>query len=193
MARNSTIKILRTTRANLNTQRTASGLIVGEMYLITDEGRIAIATAVNAYQVFAKGEEVGTVSQSSNIPTGAIIERGSNANGEFVKYADGTMMCWGKKAANASVAAGAAVLAANTLPATFVGDVSGGSDLIFYAGSNQTGKALYASRQSYSAVWNGAFINTGRSPADVVPSFTTIGSDAAASYVLNWWAVGRWF
>jgi hypothetical protein len=36
---------------------------------------------------------VGTVSQSGGVPTGAIIESGSNANGEFVKYADGTMIC----------------------------------------------------------------------------------------------------
>lgn len=36
---------------------------------------------------------VGTVSQSGGVPTGAIIERGSNANGEFVKYADGTLIC----------------------------------------------------------------------------------------------------
>jgi len=36
---------------------------------------------------------VGTVSQSSGTPTGDIIERGSNANGEYVKYADGTMIC----------------------------------------------------------------------------------------------------
>jgi hypothetical protein len=26
------------------------------------------------------------------VPTGAIIERGSNANGEYVKFADGTLM-----------------------------------------------------------------------------------------------------
>jgi hypothetical protein len=36
---------------------------------------------------------VGTVSESSGTPTGAIIERGSNANGEFVKFADGTLIC----------------------------------------------------------------------------------------------------
>ena len=36
---------------------------------------------------------VGTVSQSGGVPTGAIIQRGSNANGEFVRYADGTMIC----------------------------------------------------------------------------------------------------
>ncbi|MNS97596.1 hypothetical protein D3C72_1319350 [compost metagenome] len=37
---------------------------------------------------------VGTVSQSGGVPTGAIIQRGSNANGEFVRYADGTQECW---------------------------------------------------------------------------------------------------
>ena len=36
---------------------------------------------------------LGTVSQSGGVPTGAVIERGSNANGEYVKFADGTMIC----------------------------------------------------------------------------------------------------
>lgn len=35
---------------------------------------------------------LGTVSQSSGVPTGAIIERGSNSNGEYVKFADGTLL-----------------------------------------------------------------------------------------------------
>jgi hypothetical protein len=43
--------------------------------------------------VYDTGNILGTVSQSSGVPTGAIIQRGSNANGEFVKYADGTMIC----------------------------------------------------------------------------------------------------
>ena len=34
---------------------------------------------------------LGTVSQSGGTPTGAIIERGSNANGAYTKFADGTM------------------------------------------------------------------------------------------------------
>lgn len=38
---------------------------------------------------------VGTVSQSSGVPTGAVIERGSNANGQFTRFADGTQLCWG--------------------------------------------------------------------------------------------------
>jgi hypothetical protein len=50
-------------------------------------------------QVYSRDNIVGTVSESSGTPTGAIIERGSNANGEFVKYADGTMVCTFKKSA----------------------------------------------------------------------------------------------
>lgn len=36
---------------------------------------------------------LGTVSQSGGVPTGAVIEKGSNANGEFVRFADGTQIC----------------------------------------------------------------------------------------------------
>jgi hypothetical protein len=46
-----------------------------------------------AGEMYNQGNILGTVSESSGLPTGAIIERGSNANGEFVKYADGTMIC----------------------------------------------------------------------------------------------------
>ncbi|QXI49173.1 hypothetical protein HU763_006920 [Pseudomonas anuradhapurensis] len=42
----------------------------------------------------AVADIAGTVSQSGGTPTGAIIERGSNANGEYIKLADGTMHCW---------------------------------------------------------------------------------------------------
>ncbi|WP_186299135.1 hypothetical protein [Halomonas sp. C22] len=37
---------------------------------------------------------LGTVSQVDGVPTGAIIERGGNANGEYVKFADGTLFMW---------------------------------------------------------------------------------------------------
>lgn len=44
--------------------------------------------------MFNQGNILGTVTQTALVPTGAVIESGSNANGEFVKFADGTMMCW---------------------------------------------------------------------------------------------------
>jgi hypothetical protein len=39
---------------------------------------------------------LGTVSQVGGVPTGAVIESGSNANGYYVKFADGTMICRNK-------------------------------------------------------------------------------------------------
>lgn len=48
---------------------------------------------VKGVKAFLYDRMVGTVSQSGGVPTGAIIERGSNANGEYTKFADGTLIC----------------------------------------------------------------------------------------------------
>lgn len=50
-------------------------------------------TALAAQMLFARANILGSVSQASGVPTGAIIERGSNVNGTYVKFADGTMIC----------------------------------------------------------------------------------------------------
>ncbi len=42
---------------------------------------------------YGRSNVLGTVSQSAGVPTGAVIERGSNANGEYVRWADGTQIC----------------------------------------------------------------------------------------------------
>lgn len=68
---------------------------------------------------------LGTVSQSAGVPTGAVIQRGSNANGEFVRFADGTQICTRGtlSTANASTATGALFRSADiawTFPAAFV-------------------------------------------------------------------------
>lgn len=69
---------------------------------------------VNGSLAYTRGNIVGTVSQSSGTPTGAIVERGSNANGEYVRFADGTQIC----AFTVSTSASAAVT--KTLPVSFV-------------------------------------------------------------------------
>ena len=43
---------------------------------------------------YTQNNVIGTVSQSGGIPTGAVIERGSNANGQYVRFANGTQICW---------------------------------------------------------------------------------------------------
>jgi hypothetical protein len=60
---------------------------------------------------------VGTVATGAT--NGAIIQRGSNANGDFVRYADGTMICTGVITESRSATG---VLQTNwTMPSTFVG------------------------------------------------------------------------
>jgi hypothetical protein len=49
------------------------------------------------------GPVIGTVSQSGGAVTGSIIESGSNANGLYTKYADGTLICRFVSSASVSV------------------------------------------------------------------------------------------
>lgn len=71
---------------------------------------------------YSTGNLLGAVSQSAGVPTGAVIERGSNANGSYVKFADGTMICY-LQATTSTFAVSGGVFVSNavvsTLPATF--------------------------------------------------------------------------
>ena len=57
-------------------------------------GRL-LKTGTGVAQAYRTGNVVGPVGQAGGVPTGALIERGSNANGEFIRYADGTQICYG--------------------------------------------------------------------------------------------------
>lgn len=75
--------------------------------------------------VLTQATLVGTVSQSAGLPTGAAIERGSNANGEYVRFADGTQICTiaGLSVSNASTATGSLYRSGSvywSYPAAFV-------------------------------------------------------------------------
>lgn len=54
---------------------------------------VSAAQAAAIAARYGKDNILGTVSQSAGVPTGALIERGSNANGEYVRFADGTQIC----------------------------------------------------------------------------------------------------
>lgn len=53
-----------------------------------------VSNSLTPDKAFRRGNILGTVSQSGGVPTGAVIERGSNANGQYVRFADGTQICW---------------------------------------------------------------------------------------------------
>lgn len=76
--------------------------------------------------LFGRLNLLGAVSQTGGIPTGAAIERGSNANGEFVRFADGTQICTATQTPNVALTTASAALgfrndpaAVWTFPATF--------------------------------------------------------------------------
>lgn len=77
MARVTTIKALRTTRANLNSQAASSGLIAGELYAITDEGgKLALGLTSSTYSAMQK--EKGTTT-NDNPGSGIVGEYLSDA------------------------------------------------------------------------------------------------------------------
>lgn len=67
---------------------TASGAAVQASADDTTTGRL-----MRADYGYGPGNLLGPVSESTGTPTGAVIERGSNANGGFVRFADGTLIC----------------------------------------------------------------------------------------------------
>lgn len=136
---------------------------------------------------------VGTVSQSGGVPTGAVIERGSNANGSYVRFADGTQICWGTAIINQTVAAGAAAYPTLTPPAAFAGAYSLVGQGEFFTGAGLTGDALRClTFGSFAYPTLVECLNTGQSGTASVPSFT-MGAAAAASLGFSFVMTGRWF
>ncbi|MCP3177314.1 hypothetical protein MJO47_09405 [Desulfuromonas sp. KJ2020] len=121
----------------------------------------------------AVADILGTVSQSGGVPTGAIIERGSNANGEYVKFADGTLICWGGYPASSSprsitLPAAAIDSGYRIMPAHGYGD---GTNFfgVSYSGKTSAGFTLYP-----------MYLQSG-------------GATGNAGEAGDWAIVGRWF
>lgn len=115
---------------------------------------------------------VGIVADTGGVPSGAIIETGSNANGTFTKFADGLLLC--RTSINIGPwAAGGAATAVWTYPAAFV---SGSNPQVvpnLQTGSPQVFSASVQSKTS-SAVTLAA------------------GGSAGASGTVECIAMGRW-
>ena len=68
---------------------TASGAAIQQAADDTTAGRL-----MRADYGYGPGNVLGGVSETGGTPTGAVIERGSTADGEYVRWADGTQICW---------------------------------------------------------------------------------------------------
>lgn len=54
----------------------------------------AVRDAIASLKSGAKADILGTVAQSGGVPTGAIMEAGSNANGYYFRFANGLQLCY---------------------------------------------------------------------------------------------------
>jgi len=124
---------------------------------------------------------LGAVSENGGVPTGAIIERGTNGNGAYVRFADGTQVC--HVAAPVDVtstlsqnfAFSAAFAAA---PAVSFGHVGETPNAALYLGNIQFVSGSAGSNQH----WTVRLVSAGIS--------VTPGDDAEK---LSLTAIGRWF
>lgn len=66
----------------------------------TTPGRVMLAQ-----HGYGPGNLLGPVSETGGVPTGAVIERGSNADGDYVRFADGTQICYADALTVADIAA----------------------------------------------------------------------------------------
>ena len=56
-------------------------------------GTASLVDAIGSGDLYGRDSILGTVSETAGVPTGAVIESGSNSDGEYTKFADGTMIC----------------------------------------------------------------------------------------------------
>lgn len=129
-------------------------------------------------KVYDQNNIIGPVTQSGGVPTGAIIETGSNANGRYTKYADGTLIVWSESAATTpSYAIGSFNAYTATFPVTFVN-----GNFFCIASTVPLGN-----NDQYGAVAS--------YPASSGAMGVTIRNGAATAQTFNvrYFAIGRWY
>jgi hypothetical protein len=90
-----------------------------ELQYLTSEGTWYVVKAPTAPFIYTRTNILGPVGQATGVPTGAIIEQGSNANGTYTKFASGLMMCSQTLKDLGALAAGATATYEWTFPAPF--------------------------------------------------------------------------
>ncbi len=122
---------------------------------------------------------VGTVSQTGGVPTGAIMQRGSNANGEFVRFADGTQICWTRWALSAkNWGVGESwVVGSWGYPAVF----------------NAAPVATATNDSGYASVFTTAVEGVRVNRIDLIHLKNAFGSAGYVGNILQLFAIGRWF
>lgn len=148
------------------------------------DGTLSIkrANGTNVLSIDAAGKAVipgvvGTVAQVGGIPTGQIVERGSNTNGGYVRFADGMQICLRSAIVSSAEANQTPFAGVWTFPAAFSGNpVLSGSA---HVNDNVDGYFLHISFRQ----------NSSTSIRVVAQKATTTGGSVFVAAT----AIGRWF
>lgn len=150
----------------------ASGAAVQSSADDTTEGRL-----MRADYGYGPGNLLGTVSESGGTPNGAVIERGSNANGDYVRFADGTQICSVTLGAVACDTADGALFASAEADWTFPMGFATGTAPAVSGGAGATGR----------------FVGCG-TPTETQVAIKVLSSTSDTAQVSpTILAVGRWF
>ena len=126
---------------------------------------------------------VGTASNSAGFPAGAIIERGSNANGEYVRFADGTQICWGTGTINVSTTLN------NHFGSSSGASVTGNALISFPATFSNTNYSVTVFPTFRGFTVLGAYSKNGANAAVRMG----VSGSTANDVPYEWSAFGRWF
>jgi hypothetical protein len=129
-------------------------------------------------RIYDSGSILGTVGLSSGVPTGAILERGSNANGTYLRYADGTQMCWHQ------------ITLSSAIDNAFLGGFRSNAVTWTFPASFTATPRLTATPHNLGG-FSGTVANAGSSTSATF-AVTAVTTQTAASRLLNVFAVGDW-
>jgi hypothetical protein len=131
---------------------------------------------IQGHRAVTLGNLVGAVGQSGGAPTGAVVEHGSNANGRFTRFADGTQFCFG--GLDITPVANTPTSAPWTFPAAFVSSTTANLSILVTQNSAVPG----------STVQEVSFASPTTTGADIFVYRTN-----TTSTNIRCMAIGRWF
>ncbi|OWI10307.1 hypothetical protein CDC13_05615 [Pseudomonas aeruginosa] len=108
-----------------------------------------------------------------------MIDRGSNANGEYVRFADGTQVCWAERALTVTTAAAGSIHV----------DGAPANGLWAYPATFSSPPNTHCNAR-HGGMWANALVATPNSVTSIVMS-TVARSSVAVNVAFT--AIGRWF
>ena len=141
-------------------------------------GAITANAAADALGAFRRGTLLGTVAQAAGVPTGSVIERGSNANGEYVRFADGTQICTLTYTGAVALTAYSGTINRGAIAWTYPAAFAVNNPVLSASGQDQTSNGFGG--QATSGLASG------------ILSYFTV-SVSVTSSAIGLQAIGRWF